>query len=70
MESESSGAPERGPGTTGGGTLLALWAVVLLELISPVPALLTLGAIYVLLVRPPWFLALVKDLYGESGEAG
>ena len=45
--------------------VLLLWAVVLLEIVSPVPALLTLGAIYVLLVRPAWLPALVRELYGE-----
>jgi hypothetical protein len=43
-----------------------MWPVVLLEIVSPVPALLSLGAIYVLLVRPPWFLAMVRSLYAED----
>jgi hypothetical protein len=42
---------------------MLLWAVVLLELLSPVPALLTIGALYVLLARPAWFPALVRELY-------
>ena len=46
------------------GILVLLWAVVLVELLSPIPAFLTVGAIWVLLARPPWFLALVHDLYG------
>jgi hypothetical protein len=42
-----------------------LWAVLViaLEIVSPVPALLSLGAIYVLLFRPPWFRNLVLELY-------
>ena len=49
-----------------------LWAVVLLELLLPVPGLLTLGAIWVLVVRPPWFLDVVQRLYGPraDGAAG
>ncbi len=47
---------------------LWLWLIVLLELVSPVPALLTFGAIYVLLVRPPWFLDLVVHLYADADE--
>jgi len=48
-----------------------LWLIVLLEVLSPVPAVLTLGAIYVLLFRPPQFLTLVHRLYGlEPPAAG
>ena len=43
--------------------LIALWAVILLEIVSPIPAVLSLGAIYVVLVRPAWFPALVDTLY-------
>lgn len=43
-----------------------LWLIILLELVSPVPLFLTLGAVYVMLFRPPWFLATVKRLYGED----
>ncbi len=45
--------------------LWSLWAVVLLEAVSPVPAILTFGAAYVLLARPPWFSDLVQELYRE-----
>ena len=48
-------------------TLAALWLVVLLELVLPVPGFLTLGALYVLAARPPWFLDMVIRLYGEPG---
>jgi hypothetical protein len=51
---------------TGSGTLLLLWSVVLLEIASPVPLFLSLGAVYVLLVRPPWFYRLVRDLYSRG----
>ena len=44
-------------------TLVVLWAIVALEILSPVPTLLSLGTAYVLLVRPPWFRQLVLDLY-------
>jgi len=43
--------------------VLLLWVVVLLELVSPVPAVLTLGTVYVLVARPAWFPALVRRLY-------
>jgi hypothetical protein len=48
------------------GTVGLLWVMVLIELVSPVPAFLTLGAIWVLLFRPPWFLELVRQLYAEK----
>ena len=48
-----------------GGTLAVLWAVVLLELVLPVPGLLTLGALYVPAARPPWFRTLVDGLYAR-----
>ena len=44
-------------------TLVVLWAIVVLEILSPLPMLLSLGAAYVLLFRPPWFRKLVLDLY-------
>jgi hypothetical protein len=50
--------------------LLILWLIVLLEILSPVPAFLTLGAAYVLLFRPPRFLDLVLRLYGVPGGPG
>lgn len=50
---------------TPGSLLLALWIVVGLELVSPIPAVLTFGAAYVLAVRPAWFLRLVEDLYAD-----
>ena len=46
--------------------LAVLWAIVVLEFLSPVPLVLTLGAVYVLLARPPWFKKLVADLYGSE----
>lgn len=46
-------------------TLTLLWLVVIVEMISPIPLGLTLGAAYVLLVRPPWFLDLVHELYAD-----
>jgi len=42
-----------------------LWLIVLLEVISPIPAFLTIGAIIVLLTKPPWFRQLVDDFYRE-----
>ena len=44
-------------------TLFILWMVVILELVSPLPALLTFGAIYVLVFKPPWFHRMVRQLY-------
>ena len=43
-----------------------IWAIVVVELLSPIPAALTIGAIYVLLARPRWFLEIVGELYGLS----
>lgn len=45
--------------------LTILWAVVLLEMLSPIPTLLTIGSAWVLLSRPPWFLQMVQTLYRE-----
>ena len=53
---------------SGGGsssTTFILWMVVILELISPLPALLTFGAVYVLLFKPPWFRTVVRQLYSD-----
>lgn len=55
-------------GGPAGGMVLLLWAVVFVELISPIPAFLTFGAAWVLLARPPSFLALVRELYGLPPE--
>jgi hypothetical protein len=49
-------------------TVLLLWAVVVLEIVSPVPAFLSLGAVYVLLVRPPWLPRIVRELYGTKDD--
>lgn len=46
--------------------LCTLWALVALELVLPVPGPLSLGVAYVLVVRPPWFAALVLRLYGTA----
>ena len=46
-------------------TVLLLWVVALVEIVSPIPGLLSLGAVYVLLVRPGWFPAIVRELYGD-----
>ncbi len=44
--------------------LALLWLVVALEIVSPVPGVLSLGAVWVLLFRPRGFLDLVHELYG------
>ena len=44
---------------------LKLWLIVVLEVISPIPVFLTIGAILVLLTKPPWFRKMVDDLYRE-----
>ena len=49
-------------------TVLLLWAIVVLEIVSPVPAFLSLGAVYVLLVRPPWLPRIVRELYATGGD--
>jgi hypothetical protein len=46
-------------------TVFLLWAVVLLEIVSPIPAFLSLGAVYVLLARPAWLPRIVRELYDE-----
>ncbi len=45
---------------------LVLWVIVLLEFVLPVPAMLTFGAIFVLLFKPPWFPKMVRQLYDEG----
>jgi len=47
----------------GRGTLLLLWLIVVVEFVSPIPGALTIGAAWVLLTRPAWFLTLVHHLY-------
>jgi hypothetical protein len=47
-------------------TLALIWAAIVLELLSPIPAFLTLGAVWVMLARPPAFLRLVLRLYGRD----
>ena len=42
-----------------------LWLAVLLEIVSPIPAVLSIGAIWVLLFRPPWLPRLVDRLYSR-----
>jgi hypothetical protein len=46
---------------------MLLWAVVVVEMLSPLPAFLSLGTVYVLLFRPPWLPAIVDELYGPTG---
>lgn len=53
-----------------GSTLALIWAVIALELLSPIPAFLTFGAAWVMLTRPPWFLRLVQRLYAEETAGG
>lgn len=55
--------------TKGSRTLLLLWLIVVLEVLSPVPLFLSIGAAYVLLARPPWFYDMVCGLYGRSPSA-
>lgn len=43
-----------------------LWALVVLEALSPMPLALTGGVAWVLAVRPRWFLELVKTVYGDA----
>lgn len=45
-------------------TLVALWVVVVVEMLSPFPGVLTIGAAWVLVARPRWFFDLVLRLYG------
>ena len=45
---------------------MLLWAVVLIEILSPIPAFLSLGVAYVLLARPPWLPRLVRELYPDG----
>ena len=44
---------------------LKLWLIVLLEAVIPIPTFLTIGAVIVLLTKPPWFRQMVDDLYGR-----
>ena len=54
------------PPALSGLALALIWAVIVLELISPIPAFLTIGAVWVMLTRPPSFLRLVQRLYAEE----
>jgi len=56
---------ERGGGGPGVSLVVGLWIVVLIELVSPLPAVLTFGSAYVLAVRPRWFLRMIQELYGD-----
>ena len=46
--------------------VLWLWVAVVIEILSPIPAFLTVGAVYVLLFRPPSFYRLVQGLYRQA----
>ena len=50
----------------GNRLVLLAWGLVVIELLLPVPGPLSLGAIYVLAVRPAWFARTVRELYGQS----
>lgn len=52
--------------TTFRWTLALVIAAIAVELVSPFPALLTLGTILVLILRPAWFLRFVKQLYAAD----
>ena len=39
---------------------------IILELISPIPLVLSIGGLYILLKKPPWFLDFVKQLYRDD----
>ncbi len=54
--------PGRRPRT---GLLVILWLVVVLEMVLPVPGILTLGALWVLVARPAWFAEIVRELYAD-----
>ncbi|UCF66832.1 MAG: hypothetical protein JSV80_13755 [Acidobacteriota bacterium] len=43
--------------------LLLIWLCILVELVSPVPGPLAIGAAVVLLVKPAWFRRFVDNLY-------
>ena len=47
--------------------LLTLWLVVALEVVLPIPGILTISTAWVLLTRPPWFADIVRDLYARQG---
>jgi len=49
-------------------TVALLWLVVVLEIVSPVPGVLTIGAIWVLVARPAWLPKLVGELYADDAE--
>jgi len=44
--------------------LVTLWLIVALEVVLPVPGILTICAAWVLLMRPRWFAEMVRELYG------
>jgi hypothetical protein len=46
----------------------AILVAVALEIVSPIPFVLSLGTVYVLLAKPKWFRDFVRWLYGEAEE--
>jgi hypothetical protein len=57
---EEHAVPDAAPRSN---TVVLLWLAVVIEVLSPIPAFLSIGAIFVLLFRPPWFHRLVQELY-------
>lgn len=47
--------------------LAVAWLLVVIELVSPLPAFLTFGAAWVLLARPESFRSVVSVLYEDPG---
>ena len=46
--------------------LLAVTALGLLDAIIPLFPILALTLVYVILEKPPWFIALVREIYDTS----
>jgi hypothetical protein len=46
--------------------VLLLWVAVVIEILSPIPAFLSVGTVYVLLFRPASFQRLVQELYRDT----
>jgi len=45
-------------------------AAIILEALSPVPFVLTLGALYIMIGKPRWFELFVRQLYSSDGADG
>lgn len=46
--------------------LIFIILAIILEIVSPVPLLLTFGTMFILFFKPKWFLKFVLEFYGDE----